>query len=164
MARKMAKRKTLRNTLISKEKSDTTTTPTKENKSVPAIIPEGKLTKKNIGDFLFKTNPKELRSSIHSVREWSSQMRGTMIQMEQTLDTLTNLIGMYERWQGGGKSKRLPGGGAKVKEKDDGLSFAKMLNTIDFQQIITILNSPLLQALMEFNDSSDDNTAKKDNA
>lgn len=156
MAKKTVKRKTLRNNLISKERTSASSSsrPSREKKSVPAILSESSLSKKKIGDFIFKTNPNELRSSIGSVRDWSTQMRGTMIQMEQTLDTLTNLIGMYERWQTGGKgSKRFHMGGGK--EKDSSLSFVKMLNSIDFQQIISLLNSPLVQALLEFNDSDE---------
>ena len=155
MAKKSGKRKTLRNNLVSKERAVAATGPTREKKSTqtPEIISDSKALKKNIGDLIFKANPKELRTSIHSIRDWSSSMRGTMIQMEQTMDTLTNLIGMYERWQGNGKGKRLSTNGTLDK---NGQSFMKMIQSIDFQQIITILNSPLLQALMELNDSDDE--------
>lgn len=156
MAKKSGKRKTLRNNLVSKQRAVTATGQTKEKKSTPTteIVPDDSTAlKKNIGDLIFKANPKELRSSINSIRGWSSQMRGTMVQMEQTMDTLTNLIGMYERWQGNGKGKRLTESG--TLDKSD-LSFMKMVQSIDFQQILTILNSPLLQALMELNDSEDE--------
>jgi hypothetical protein len=155
MAKKSGKRKTLRNNLVSKERAVAATGPKREKKSTPTpeIIPDSKAVKKNIGDIIFKANPTELRNSIHSIRDWSSQMRGTMVQMEQTMDTLTNLIGMYERWQGNGKGKRLLANNSLDK---NGLSFMKMIQSIDFQQILTILNSPLLQALMELNDSEDE--------
>jgi len=149
MAKKSGKRKTLRKNLVSKERSLAPTSPARKKQSTPEIIPDTKSLKKNIGDLIFITNPKELRNSIHSIREWSAQMRGTMIQMEQTMDTLTNLIGMYERWQGSRKTKTLTANGVLDK---NGQSFLKMLKSIDFQQILNILNSPLLQALLELND------------
>ncbi|WCK56070.1 hypothetical protein PP175_09235 [Aneurinibacillus sp. Ricciae_BoGa-3] len=116
---------------------------------------------KNFPAILSKS-PKEMRASLKTVRDWSSQMRGTMSQMENTLDTLHNLIGMYERWTArqaanttevqrtaGGKTEKVP------------LSLIKTFNSIDFRQIINVLNSPLLQAFMELNGGGDDEEGER---
>ncbi|WP_027417478.1 hypothetical protein [Aneurinibacillus terranovensis] len=91
---------------------------------------------------LWTKSPKEIRKSIVNVQEWSSQMRSTMAEMETTLNTLNNMFGMYERWSAN-----------QAKNKTSGdktpLSLSKMLNSIDFRQILTVLNSPLVQAFME---------------
>ncbi|MBN6188586.1 hypothetical protein JQN58_17170 [Aneurinibacillus sp. BA2021] len=129
--------------------------------AVPAKVP-AKTPAKNIADFkaasslvknipsLLTKSPDEMRTSINNVREWSSQMRGTMAEMEQTLGTLTSLIGMYERFA----NNRQRAGAQEAQADGDRspLAFLKSLNNIDFRQILSLLNSPLVQALLEMNE------------
>ena len=98
-----------------------------------------------------------MRSSINTVREWSSQMRGTMAELEQTLSTLTNLISMYERWVENNRKRAT----LREAKQESGttidrspLSFIKSLNHIDFRQVISLLNSPLVQALLEMDETA----------
>ncbi len=109
---------------------------------------------KNLPSLLSKS-PDEMRTSINTVRQWSSQMRGTMAEMEQTLGTLTNLIGMYERWSTSSQKRaalRAAEQGNGATDEKSSLSFIKSLNNIDFRQIISLLNSPLVQALLEMDE------------
>lgn len=109
---------------------------------------------KNLPSLLNKS-PDEMRTSINTVREWSSQIRGTMAEMEQTLSTLTSLISMYERWSTSSQ-KRATLRAAKQGDEATGeklpFAFIKSLNNIDFRQIISLLNSPLVQALLEMDE------------
>ncbi|GEN33710.1 hypothetical protein [Aneurinibacillus danicus] len=109
---------------------------------------------KNLPSILTKS-PEEMRTSINTVREWSTQMRGTMAEMEQTLSTLTNLIGMYERWSKSSQKRamlRAAEQGSGDTGERSALSFIKSLNNVDFRQIISLLNSPLVQALLEMDE------------
>jgi hypothetical protein len=112
---------------------------------------------------LLSRSPKEMRASLKTVRDWSSQMRGTMNQMENTLDTLHNLIGMYERWTASqaAKTAAVQKTGGERTEKVP-LSLIKTFNNIDFRQIINVLNSPLIQAFMELNGGDDDEEERKE--
>lgn len=104
---------------------------------------------------LLTKSPDEMRTSINTVRDWSSQMRGTMAEMEQTLGTLTNLIGMYERFTESSRQRALVQAaeqGTPASADRSPLAFVKSLNNIDFRQIISLLNSPLVQALLEMDE------------
>jgi hypothetical protein len=153
-----------------KRPKPTTPTSKKRKKAVPvaakketgAIVPvKNKAEERAASSFmkylpsLLTKSPDEMRTSINTVREWSSQVRGTMSQMEQTLSTLTSLIGMYERWTENSQKRATvraaEQGGANAVERSP-FSFIKSLNTIDFRQIISLLNSPLVQALLEMDE------------
>jgi hypothetical protein len=104
---------------------------------------------------MLNKSPDEMRTSINTVREWSSQMRGTMAQLEQTLSTLNNLIGMYERWSEKSHHRtavRAAESGGQATQDKSPLAFVRSLNNIDFRQILSLLNSPLVQALLEMDE------------
>ncbi|WP_152667785.1 hypothetical protein [Aneurinibacillus tyrosinisolvens] len=148
-----------------KVKRPASTAPRERTAALPAVktpnLPASKSSfLKGLPSLLTKS-PTEMKASIRTVRQWSSQMRGTMAEMEQTLDTLTNLLGMYDRWNESSKTRSTLRAAAKTTGEKSSipLSFMKTLNTVDFRQIISLLNSPLVQALLEMDESaaSDEN-------
>lgn len=128
----------------------------KATELVPAATPEPARTTpsalmKNLPDLLPKS-PDEMRVSINNVREWSSQMRSTMLQVEQTLGTLHGLVGMYERWNSGNEARQAAQIASGQPVDRSPLSFVRSLRNVDFSQILSLLNSPLVQALLELDD------------
>lgn len=119
----------------------------------PRIVPSALM--KNLPDLLPKS-PSEMRSSINNVREWSSQMRTTMLQVEQTLSTLHGLVSMYERWNAGNEARQAARIASGESIDRTPISFIRSLRNVDFSQMFALLNSPLVQALLELDDLTAD--------
>jgi prophage DNA circulation protein len=85
-----------------------------------------------------KNETKSMKDSLVKVREQFKGIREQLHQMESAMETLYNVMDAMERF----------GSGAGTKVKNQG-NLLKSFNNIDFKQVMNLLQSPLVQALIE---------------
>jgi hypothetical protein len=98
-----------------------------------------------------KQETKNMRTSMLKMREQVKGVREQLVQMEATLDKLLDLSEVMDRL---GKS------GKKGKGKDsNSLNLVQTLQHMDFKQVMNLLQSPLVQAIIET--MTEESTEKK---
>ncbi|HJV46547.1 MAG TPA: hypothetical protein VJ824_12580 [Bacillota bacterium] len=87
-----------------------------------------------------KQETNTMKDSLVKVREQFKGIREQLLQMETAMDTLYNVMDAMERFSSGTS--------VQVKGKNES-NLLKTFNNIDFKQVMNLLQSPLVQALIE---------------